>query len=307
MSAIHLNRRDFLGRASALGVLLSQPLRGLGQERLPQRAIPVSGETLPVIGVGSSKAVNQILDDGPEPLASVLRMLASYGGRLMDTTPYPEENETVFGEILQSADLRDAIFLAMKINTTDAQTGIEQVRQARRLFGRATFDLLQVMSLRGLHAHWPNLRAWEGQWRDALHRRHGLQLRGLRRLEEFISAEAVDFLQVNYSVMETLAEDRVLPLAQDRGVAVIVNGPFMNGDYFGLVSGQTLPPWAEAFDCASWAQFSLKYILAHPAVTSVLTETTNPEHMRENIESAFGRLPDEPTRQRMREVARTLA
>ena len=307
MSAIHLSRRDFFGRVSALGVLLSQPLRGLGQERLPQRAIPVSGEMLPVIGVGSSKAVNQILDDGPEPLAAVLRMLASYGGRLMDTTPYPQENETVFGEILQSADLRDAIFLAMKINTTDAQTGIEQVRQARRLFGRATFDLLQVMSLRGLHAHWPNLRAWKDNGETRYIGVTVSNYEDFGALEEFISAEAVDFLQVNYSVMETLAEDRVLPVAQDRGVAVIVNGPFMNGDYFGLVSGHTLPPWAEAFDCASWAQFSLKYILAHPAVTSVLTETTNPEHMRENIESAFGRLPDEPTRQRMREVARSLA
>lgn len=302
-----MTRRELLAWLSGLGVIASRPECLLAQERLPTRPIPGRGETLPVIGVGSSKAVNQILEDGPDPLAAVLRMLVSYGGRLMDTTPYPEANETVFGEILQSPGLRDEIFLAMKINTMDEQAGIQQVQQARRLFGRQTFDLLQVMSLRGLNAHWPHLR----EWQEAGETRYiGVTVSNYEdygALEEFIRREPVDFLQVNYSVMETLAEDRILPLARDRGIAVIVNGPFMNGDYFGLVRGQTLPPWAADFDCVSWAQFSLKYILGHPAVTAVLTETTSQEHMQENIESAFGALPDESTRRRMREVARTLA
>jgi len=306
MSAANLTRRGFLAWLSGLGALLSHPIQGFAQERIPTRAIPATGEMLPVIGLGSSKAVRQIPQDGTESLAAVLRMLVNYGGRVMDTTPYPEENERAFGQLLQSPDLRDDLFVAMKINTMDAHVGIEQVRQAQRLFGRQTFDLLQVMSLRGLNAHWPNLMRWKetGETRYI-----GLTVSNYEdygALESFITSEAVDFLQVNYSVVETLAEDRVLPLAQDLGVAVIVNGPFMNGDYFGLVSGRELPQWAAEFDCTTWAQFSLKYILAHPGVNCVLTETTNPQHMLENIESAFGRLPDDSERRRMRELARSL-
>ena len=306
MGAMTITRRGFLGRLSALGALLTRPIRSLAQERLPTRAIPASGEMLPVIGLGSSKAVSLIPEDGTESLAAVLRMLVSHGGRVVDTTPYPEENERRFGQLLQSSDLRDELFITMKINTMDEEVGVRQVRQAQRLFGRRTFDVLQVMSLRGLYAHWPNLQ----DWKEAGETRYvGVTVSNYEdygALESFITSEAVDFLQVNYSVVETLAEDRILPLAQDLGVAVIVNGPFMNGDYFGIVSGKELPQWAADFDCASWAQFSLKYILAHPGVNCVLTETTNPQHMLDNIESAFGRMPDAPTRRRMREFVLSL-
>ena len=306
MSARVFSRRRFLSQASALGALLTQPIRIFGQERLPTRAIPATGEMLPVVGFGSSKAVRLIPEQGTDSLAAVLRMLVQYGGRVVDTTPYPEENERQFGQLLQSPDLRDELFITMKINSMNEEVGIQQVRQAQRLFGRPTLDVLQVMSLRGLNAHWPNLRNWKetGETRYVGVTVSNYEDYGV--LESFITNEAVDFLQVNYSVVETLAEDRILPLAQDVGVAVIVNGPFMNGDYFGLVSGKELPGWAAEFDCASWAQFSLKYILAHPGVNCVLTETTNPQHMAENIESAFGRMPDEPTRRRMREFVRSM-
>ena len=301
MPARTFTRRNLLARLSALGAFLACPPLSLGQERLPTRAIPATGEMLPVIGFGSSKAVRLIPEEGTDALAGVLRMLVSYGGRVVDTTPYPEENERRFGEILQSPEFRDELFITMKINTTDEATGVRQVRQAQRLFGRRTFDVLQVMSLRGLHAHWPNLRNWKesGETRYVGVTVSNYDDYGV--LEDFISTETVDFLQVNFSVVETLAEDRILPLARDLGIAVIANGPFMNGDYFGLVSGRTLPSWAAEFDCESWAQFSLKYILAHTGVNCVLTETTNPVHMLENIRSAFGRMPDQMQRRRMRE------
>lgn len=306
MTGTTFTRRGFLGRLGALSALAGRPIQSFGQERLPTRAIPATGEMLPVVGFGSSKAVRLIPEEGTEPLAAVLRMLVSHGGRVVDTTPYPEENERRFGQLLQSADLRDELFVAMKINTMDEEVGVRQVRQAQRLFGRQTFDVLQVMSLRGLYAHWPNLQEWKetGETRYVGVTVSNYEDYGV--LESFISSETVDFLQVNFSVVETLAEDRILPLARDLGVAVIVNGPFMNGDYFGLVSGRELPSWAAEFDCASWAQFSLKYILAHPGVNCVLTETTNPRHMLENIESAFGRMPDQATRRRMRELVLSL-
>ena len=178
------------------------------------------------------------------------------------------------------------------------------MRQNQRLVGRRTLDVLQVESMRDLDAHWPNVL----RWKDSGEARYiGVTVSDNRQHERFESimrAEPLDFVQVNYSVMEPQAENRLLPLAQDLGMAVLINRPFMNGSYFGRVSGRTLPEWASEFDCATWAQFSLKYILAHPAVTCALTETTNPEHMEDNIGAGFGRLPDEAMKRRMRELVR---
>jgi diketogulonate reductase-like aldo/keto reductase len=229
-------------------------------------------------------------------------MLVDRGGRVVDTAPRPESIDAEFGRLLGDLDLRDRLFLATKINATGREAGIAQMRQTQRLFGRRTMDLIQIESLTDLETHWPSLRDWKesGEARyigvtvsnDDLH----------ERLEAFMRREAPDFVHLNYSVVETRAEERLLPLARDRGIAVLTNRPFMNGNYFRRVSGHDLPEWAAEFDCASWAQFSLKYILANPTVTCVLTETTNPQHMEENIRAAFGRLPDESTKRRMREL-----
>jgi len=301
-----MNRRNFLGWLSGLGMLASHPLRVFAQGRLPTRPIPVSGEALPVIGFGSSKAVMQIPEDGTESLAAVLRTLVRYGGSVVDTTPRREEIEAPFAEVLRAPDLVDELFMAMKINTTDEQVGLQQVQQSRRLLGERTFDLMQVMSLRGLHAHWPHVREMKETGGTRYVGVTVSNYEDYEAMEAFMSSEPLDFVQVNYSVVETLAEERLLPLAQDRGFAVMINGPFMGGDYFGHVRGHELPHWAAEFDCTSWAQFSLKYILANPAITCILTETVNPQHLQENIESAFGPLPDEPTRRRMRELIRSM-
>lgn len=306
MNGTRMTRRDFASWAAGVGAFLSRPIQAFAQERLPTRPIPVSGEALPVIGFGSSKAVMQIPDEGTESLGAVLRTLVSYGGSVVDTTPRSEEIETPFAQLLLEPDLVDELFLAMKINTTDEQVGLEQVRLTQRLFAGRNFDLMQVMSLRGLHAHWPHVREMKetGQTRYI-----GVTVSNYEdyeAMESFINSEAVDFVQVNYSVVETLAEERLLPLAQDLGLAVVINGPFMGGDYFGHVRGQTLPEWAAEFDCDSWAQFSLKFILSHPAVTCVLTETANMRHAIDNLGAGVGRLPDQETRQKMFELIQGL-
>ncbi len=298
-------RRAFLAQLGGLGLMLGRPAWALSQEALPTRPIPGTSEALPIIGLGSSKPVLEIPTEGTEPVAAVLRMLLEHGGCVVDTSIRPEAIDAEFGRVLADPSIRDNIFLATKINTPDAETGIQQMRQTQRLFGPPPFDLVQVESLRGLEAHWPRLREWKetGQTRYI-----GVTVssyRNFERLEAFMRTEAPDFVHVNYSVMEPRAEERLLPLAQDLGIAVIINRPFMNGTYFGRVSGQELPPWAADFDCAAWSQFSLKYILAHPAVTCVLTETTNPEHMEENIQAGFGRIPDEATKRRMRALVST--
>lgn len=297
------NRRDFLAQALGLGALLSRPGRLLAQERIPTRTIPVSGEAIPVVGFGSSKPVLESPTEGTDPIANVIRTLLEHGGSVVDTSPRTEEIDREFGRVLQDPGLRDRLFLTAKINTTNGeQAGIDQWRQTQRLFGRRTVDLLQVESLRGVDVHWPNLRAWK----DSGEARYiGVTVSANRNhepMESFMRANSPDFVHLNYSPLETGVEERLLPLARDRGMAVLINRPFMNGSFFGRVAGKELPAWAADFDCETWAQLSLKYVLANPAVTCVLTETTNPEHMEENIQAAFGRLPDESQKRQIREL-----
>lgn len=297
------SRRAFLIELAGVGVALSRGDRLLAQEPFPTREIPGTGERLPIVGLGSSKAVLQIPTEGTEPLNAVLHMLVDQGGRVVDTSPRSEEIDAEFGRLLTQPDLREELFVAVKINTDGAEAGIAQIRQSQRLFERRTLDLLQVESLRDLDAHWPNVRAWK----DNGEARHiGVTVSrydGYERMERFMRQESqLDFVHVNYSVLETRAEERLLPLARDLGLAVLTNRPFLNGGYFGRVTPHTLPDWSAEFDCTSWAQFSLKYILAHPAVTCALTETTNPEHLMENMHAAYGRFPNAATKRRMREL-----
>ena len=299
-------RRAFLVQLPALGVLLSRPGGLLAQETLPARAIPGTGEALPVIGLGSTKAVLEIPTAGTAPLGEVLRTLLRFGGRVVDTSPRAEAIDGEFGKVLNEPDLKGKLFLATKINTDGRQAGIDQMRQNQRLLGGRPLDLVQVESLLDVETHWPNVRGWKesGEARYIGVTVSSNDAQGA--LEAFMESETPDFVHVNYSVMETGAEERILPLARERGMAVLINRPFMNGSYFTRTAGRALPEWAVELGCESWAQFSLKYILSHPAVTSVMTETTDREHMEENIRAAFGSLPDEATRQRMRELARTL-
>jgi len=305
-------RREFLVRLGSLGALLAEPSRLLAdgsllaQERLPTRPIPSTGERLPIVGFGSSASVLEIPTEGIAPVANVIRRLLELGGRVVDTSVRTEEIDAVFGRLLQDQVIRDGIFLATKINTPDAAVGVAQMRQTQRLFGRRTVDLIQVESLRGIEHHWPRLREWKASGETRYIGVTVAENFNHERLEAFMRAESPDFVHVNYSLLERNAEDRLLPLAQDRGYAVLVNRPFMNGSYFSRVAGRDLPAWAADFDCETWAQFSLKYILAHPAITCVLTETGDPAHMEENMGAGLGRLPDEAARRRMREVAATL-
>ena len=295
-------RRELIGGLLGLGTMCSLPGAVLAGSALPVRGIPGTTETLPVIGLGSTKPVRLIESEGPEPLENVMRMLLRYGGRLIDTAPRQEALDARFGKVLQKPEFRDALFVAVKINAEGRDAGIAQFRQTQRLFGRQSLDLVQIENITDLATHWPTLRAWK-EAGDARYIGVTVARESLyESLEKFMRKESPDFVQLNYSVAEHTAEDRLLPLAADRGIAILVNGPFMNGEYFTRVRGLELPPWAAEFDCASWAQFSLKYILGHPAVTCVLTETTNPAHMRENIEAGFGRLPDAATRSRMQKL-----
>ena len=308
-------RRDFLIRLAGLGALAARPgelfareaLRSLPsiQDALPTRRIPATGEELPIVGLGSSASVLDIPSEGTEPIINVMRMLLGYGGRVVDTSPRTEAIDREFGRVLQLPEFEDPLFLTVKINTDGEQSEIEQMRHSQRLFGRSSFDLVQVESLRDLDEHWPNVRSWKESGEARLVGVTVSSVRNHDRLEAFMRSEPLDFVHVNYSPAEPMAEERLLPLAQDRGVAVLTNRPFMNGSWWGKVANRELPEWAAEFDCESWAQFSVKYVLSNPAVTCVLTETTDPEHMQENILSGFAPFPDPAARALMRELVRT--
>ncbi|HEY7673258.1 MAG TPA: aldo/keto reductase [Gammaproteobacteria bacterium] len=303
---IDLTRRDLLALLSAVPAagLVSETL--LGQDAMPERRIPSTGEMLPVIGLGSSKVVQEIATNGEEPVRQVLRTLVARGGKLVDTWPRNAANDAAFGRVINEPELRDRLFVTTKIDQVGKEAGIAQFQQTLELYGREVIDLVQIFSLTDLDVHWPSLREWK---ESGAARYIGVTVAESRlyaQLEEFLQRERPDFVQLNYSITERETENRLLPMAAARGLAVLVNRPFMNGAYFRRLEGTPLPEWTAAFGCRTWAQFSLKYILAHPAVTCVLTETTDPEHMAENTLAALGDAPDEAARARMRELIDSL-
>ena len=303
-------RRDFIARSSAAAAALS--LAGCAsvgartQSGVPQRAIPSTGERLPVIGLGSSKVVEEVARNGPEPLANVLRAFVAHGGKFVDTWPRNADNDAAFGRVISQPDLKGKLFVTTKIDQVGKDVGIRQFRDALRNYQLPVVDLVQIFSLTDLDTHWPSLKDFKAQGQA---RYIGVTVSQDSRhadLEAFLRREKPDFVQMNYSITERAVEERLLPLAADRGVAVVINRPFMNGAYFDRLEGKALPEWAREFGCETWAQFSLKYILANPRLTCVLTETSNPLHMEENLLTATGALPNEAQRQRMREFIATV-
>jgi diketogulonate reductase-like aldo/keto reductase len=284
---------------TALGASRWAAVRGSAQQTMPSRRIPTTGEMLPVVGLGSSKLVAQIATDGTEPVAAVLRALVAHGGRVVDTWPRVAANDAGFGRVINLPDLRDKLFVTTKIDRVGKQAGIDQFQQSLTSYGRTTIDLAQIFSLTDLETHWPSLRDWKAA---GLARHIGVtvsQYELYDRVEAFLRRETPDVVQYNYSITERRAEERLLPLARDRGIAVVINRPFMNGDYFKWLERRPLPEWAAESGIHTWAEFSLKYILANPIVTCVLTETSNPAHMAENAMTALGQMPDAATRRRM--------
>ena len=298
-------RRDFLAVLSMLP-LAAYAVPALAQQKLPVRRMAGSGEALPVIGLGSSKVVEEIAKNGEEPLRQVMRTLVGYGGTVIDTWPRNPANDGRFGSVINEAEFRDRLFVTSKIDRTGKDAGIAQLKQAHQSYGRKVLDLAQIFSLTDVDTHWPTLREWKD---SGMARYIGVTVSEPRRhadLESFLKRERPDTIQVNYSITERESEDRVIPLAADRGAAVIINRPFMNGALFKRLEGRPLPPWATEFGATTWAQFSLKYILSNPRVTVVLTETSNPKHMAENAQAALGPMPDESARKRMREFIATV-
>lgn len=300
-----LNRREFLqvtGSSLAMMPLIS-PLSAVAgaAKKMPTRPIPSTGEELGVLGFGQSAAFR---NGDLELSTELLNILVELGGRFVDTGG---TGQGIMGQFMSNQNAHDQLFLGTNIYSTKEDEVLRDIHLARQAQGKATLDLVQARSLDDLDRQWRKLLEWK---EAGLTRYVGFAMSRRNYYEPVMAlmeTGTVDFVQVNYSVLEPEAADRVLPLAQDKGVAVVTNRPYVNGKYFSLVGSHPLPEWAQEFDCHSWAQFSLKFILAHPAINCVLTETTKAKHALENLSAGFGRLPDEPTRQRMINLVRSLA
>jgi diketogulonate reductase-like aldo/keto reductase len=297
-TSVTVTRRDALAMLSALGAGALGDSVAWAQGSMPLRRIPGTSESLPLIGLGSSKVVSEIASKGPGPVDAILRALVQQGGSVIDTWPRNVANDSAFGALINHADLRNRLFVTTKVST-NGREGTEQLEQSLRSYGRQSIDLAQVFSLTDVETHWPTLKAWKASGKARYIGVTVSEYRLYEAVEAFLRREQPDFVQYNYSISERRAEERLLPLAQDRGIAVIINRPFMNGAYFQRLANVALPGWAADSGIHSWAEFSLKFILPHPAITCVLTETSNAAHMTENARAAHGAMPDATTRRRM--------
>ncbi|MGZ5004586.1 MAG: aldo/keto reductase [Chthoniobacterales bacterium] len=287
----------------AAGLLMSPSMRAAEESAVLQRAIPSSGEMLPVIGLGTARAFDvSASPTDRQPVEEVLALFAKRGGKLVDSSPMYGRAEMVVGEIAKKLKMRDSLFLATKVWTTGREAGIKQMEHSLDLLGTKKLDLIQVHNLIDTATHLNTLREWKKSGRV---RYIGITHHTDESQDEVASVlekEQVDFVQINYSLMEREAEKRVFPVAKDRGVAVIVNRPLGRGDLFDRVRGKALPEWAAEFDCTSWAQFFLKWIVANATVTCAIPATSNPRHMEDDLLGGVGRLPNEQLRNRMVET-----
>jgi diketogulonate reductase-like aldo/keto reductase len=264
------------------------------------RPIPATGEMLPVVGLGTWQA----FDVGPSekeraPLEAVLTAFIEIGGRLVDTSPMYGRAEGVVGDLAKKLNLRGKLFLATKVWTSGKIVGLQQMEESLRLLRTESIELMQVHNLLDAATHLPTLRKWKEEGRvrylGVTHYTAGAYEQVMRLMR----TEPLDFVQINYSVGERDAEEKLLPLAKDRGIAVIANRPFASGDILRRLRRRSLPDWAKEIDCDSWAQLLLKFVIAHPAVTCAIPATSDAAHLRDNMEAAYGRLPSEKMRARI--------
>jgi len=263
------------------------------------RAIPSSGEPLPVVGLGTWQTFDRT-DLGAYPgLASLLEAMLAAGGTVIDSSPMYGRSEQVVGELTSGMKTVDDFFYATKVWTTGQGAGLRQMEASLAKMRRRRLDLVQIHNLTDWRTHLPTLRRWkdEGKVRyiglthytDSSH----------EELERILRTEAVDFVQFNYSIASRHAERRLLDAAADLGVAALINRPLGEGSLFARVKNQPLPPWAAEFQIEAWSTYFLKYLLGHPAVTCVIPATANPAHLVDNLRAGLGEVPDARGRRRM--------
>lgn len=297
---MNISRRATLRTLTALAALPLLSSLNMEDRKVMKRKIPSTGEPLPVVGLGTW----QTFDVGDNPAErklrmDVLRILIEQGGSVVDSSPMYGSSENVVGDLSTQIELNEKLFLATKVWTSGKETGVKQMEASMALLRRQRLDLLQIHNLIDWKTHLKTLRNWKESGRvryigithylDSAH----------DSVERIMREEQIDFVQINYSMKSRAVEDRLLPLAQEKKIAILVNRPFEEGELFQRVKGKTLPEWAGEFDCESWGQFFLKFILSHPAINCVIPGTSKPQHMVDNLKAGIGKLPDQAQQKRM--------
>lgn len=300
-----ITRRDWLGLTLGTSAALALGARPFGQSRMNTRPIPSSGERLPVIGLGSSATFSQVArSEDATALRDVLKTLLENGGTLFDTAPGYGASEEVAGRIVREQRWGDRLFWATKLNVArggaaDPAAARAQVEASFERVGKTTIDLIQVHNLGDPKVQLPILREYKEKGRIKY---LGITTTFDNQYDELIriiGTERLDFIGVDYAIDGREVEERILPLARDRGMAVLAYAPFGRTRLFRRVGDRPLPDWAAEFDAKTWAQFFLKWVIGHPAITATTPATSQPKNMLDNIGGGIGRLPDEAMRKRM--------
>lgn len=294
-----MNRRDAIcavaGAAAGLTGVCAQAAPGMAL-----RKVPSTGDMLPVIGLGTWQTFNVGHRQSERAgLEQVLQEFVALGGRVLDSSPMYGAAEQVAGDLAARLGVRSKLFVATKVWSSDKAAGARQMEESMAKLRAKPIELMQVHNMQDVEAHLGTLREWK---RQGVVRHIGVThytASAHEAMARLIESEVVDFIQINYSVGERHAEQRLLPLARERGVAVIANRPFIGGDVFRRVRSKPVPAWAQEIDCTTWAQLLLKFVVSHPAVTCAIPATSKVEHLRENMQAGFGRMPDEKQRARI--------
>jgi diketogulonate reductase-like aldo/keto reductase len=294
-----VNRRGFL-RLVGAGTTLVSNFSFAQNPKIMTRKIPSTGEELPAVGLGTWQVFDAGNDAGARaPLRTVISEFAKAGGKMIDSSPMYGSAESVAGDLVAELGLREKLFIATKVWTRGREEGIREMERSFKRLRVTTMDLMQIHNLLDVAVHTKTLLDWKSKNRIRYLGITHYTAAAHGEVERQLEREKYDFLQINYSLAERESEQRLLPFCAQNRIAVIANRPFAEGEMFGRVRGKPLPPWAAEIGVASWAQYFLKWIVGHPAVTCVIPGTGKPEHVADNVAAGFGRLPDAKMRKRM--------
>jgi diketogulonate reductase-like aldo/keto reductase len=299
LSGLELSRRELLRLALGAGALAFSNIT-MAATTMLRRPIPRTAESLPVIGLGTWQTFDVGSSESARaPLRDVLRELVRGGGNVVDSSPMYGQSEIVVGDLAAELNLHKELFLATKVWTSGREAGIRQMEQSFQHLRTKRMDLMQVHNLVDWRTHLVTLRQWKEQGKVRYIGVTHYTASAYDELAQVLKSEELDFVQINYSIIEREAEQRILPLAAERRIAVVVNRPFAQSGLFSKVRGKSLPAWAKEIGCASWAQFFLKFVVAHPTVTCAIPGTSNVQHLIDNMQAGTPPLPDQATRERM--------
>ena len=294
-----LTRRDLIKSAAGIAAGVSLPRSLLGQEPLNMTTIPSSGQQVPAIGIGCRNYRGSLNSEEMPVFKETFATFHRGGGKVIDTSPNYGNSEEIIGYIMNEQGIRDDLWIATKVDREGRQDGIERMENSFELLGGENFELMQVHNLRGTAIQLETMKAWKEQGRFRYIGITTSRDAQYNEIEQVMTAHDIDFIQVDYSLGNRNAAERLLPLAQDQGKGVLVNLPFGRGRLFNAVGDCPLPDWANDIDATTWAQVFLKYVMSHPSGAIPIPGTTKPHHAEDNLNAARGRLPDVALRAEM--------